>query len=91
VVEVLVDKLRIALEQTRAKGAVVAGGVAANGALRAAALTMTQALGRPLFVPPPAWCADNAAMIAHLGARQLAAGQNILDLAAEARPRWPVE
>jgi N6-L-threonylcarbamoyladenine synthase len=48
-------------------------------------------LGRPLFVPPLAWCVDNAAMIAHLGARQLAAGRNILDLAAEARPRWPVE
>jgi N6-L-threonylcarbamoyladenine synthase len=52
---------------------------------------MTQALDRPLFVPPPAWCADNAAMIAHLGARQLAKGRNILDLAAEARPRWPVD
>jgi N6-L-threonylcarbamoyladenine synthase len=91
VVEVLVDKLRTALEKTRAKGAVLAGGVAANGALRAAALAMTQTLGRPLFVPPPAWCADNAAMIAHLGARQLAEGRNILDLAAEARPRWPVD
>jgi len=88
VVEVLVDKLRNALEKTRAQGAVLAGGVAANGVLRAAALAMTRALGRPLFMPPPAWCADNAAMIAHLGARQLAAGQNILDLAAEARPRW---
>ncbi|MCL2029065.1 MAG: tRNA (adenosine(37)-N6)-threonylcarbamoyltransferase complex transferase subunit TsaD [Deltaproteobacteria bacterium] len=90
VVEVLVDKLRIALETTGAKGAVLAGGVAANGALRAAAQAMTQAQGRPLFVPPLAWCADNAAMIAHLGARQLAAGENILDLGAEARPRWPV-
>ena len=91
VVEVLVDKLRTALETTGARGAVLAGGVAANGALRAAALSMSQSLGRPLFVPPPAWCADNAAMIAHLGARQLAVGRNILDLAAEARPRWPVD
>ena len=91
VVEVLVDKLRTALETTGAKGAVLAGGVAANSALRAEALNMSRALGRPLFVPPLAWCADNAAMIAHLGARQLAAGRNILDLAAEARPRWPVD
>ncbi|MDR3038995.1 MAG: tRNA (adenosine(37)-N6)-threonylcarbamoyltransferase complex transferase subunit TsaD [Candidatus Adiutrix sp.] len=90
VVEVLVDKLRAALEVVGAKGVVLAGGVAANGALRAAAETMARASGRPLYVPPPAWCADNAAMIAHLGARQLAAGLNILDLAAEARPRWPV-
>jgi len=91
VVEVLVDKLRTALETTGARGAVLAGGVAANGALRAAALDMTRAAGRPLYVPPPAWCADNAAMIAHLGARQLAEGRNILGLADEARPRWPVE
>jgi hypothetical protein len=30
-------------------------------------------------------------MIAFLGEKQLAKGHNQLDLAAEARPRWPVE
>ncbi|MDL2227187.1 hypothetical protein LJB86_05990, partial [Deltaproteobacteria bacterium OttesenSCG-928-M10] len=53
--------------------------------------TLTLAgMGIPLYVPPLAWCADNAAMIAALGARQLAAGENSLAPAAEAYPRWPV-
>ena len=91
VVEVLVHKLVAACRQARAKGAVLAGGVAANTALRQAAEKALADLSLPLFVPPLAWCADNAAMIAGLGARQLASGQNLMGLDAEAFPRWPVE
>lgn len=90
VVEVLVTKLLAACEQVKAKGAVLAGGVAANGALRRAAENALVAKGWPLYVPPLAWCADNAAMIAHLGARQLVVGENLLSPEAEAYPRWPV-
>ncbi len=90
VVEVLVTKLVRACRQIGARGAVLAGGVAANGALRRAAEAALAELDLPLYVPPPAWCADNAAMIAALGARQLAVGENLLNLAAEAYPRWPV-
>lgn len=90
VVEVLVTKLIAACRQVRAKGAVLAGGVAANGALRQAAEKSLQRLGLPLYVPPLAWCADNAAMIAGLGARQLEGNENLLSLSAEAYPRWPV-
>lgn len=90
VVEVLVTKLLAACRETGAKGAVLAGGVAANGALRRAAEEALSERGLPLYVPPLAWCADNAAMIAHLGARQLVKGENILSLEAEAYPRWPV-
>ena len=91
VVEVLTHKLVAACRQIRARGAVLAGGVAANGALRRAAEKALAGLGLPLYVPPLAWCADNAAMIAGLGARQLASGRNLLSLDAEAWPRWPVE
>ena len=90
VVEVLVTKLLAACVQEQARGAVLAGGVAANGALRRAAEEALAERGLPLFVPPLAWCADNAAMIANLGARQLEIGENLLDLNAEAYPRWPV-
>ncbi len=90
VVDVLVTKLLAACEAVGAKGAVLAGGVAANGPLRRAAEEALARTGRPLYVPPLAWCADNAAMIAHLGARQLAVGENLLTLDAEAYPRWPV-
>ncbi len=89
-VEVLVTKLAAACRQVGAKGAVLAGGVAANGSLRREAEETLAGLGLPLYVPPLPWCADNAAMIANLGARQLADGENILDLKAEAYPRWPV-
>ena len=90
VVEVLVGKLMTACRQVKALGAVLAGGVAANGTLRRAAEKSLAEKGLPLYVPPLAWCADNAAMIAGLGTRQLRRRENILNLSAEAYPRWPV-
>ncbi|KXS55906.1 MAG: hypothetical protein AMR96_05690 [Candidatus Adiutrix intracellularis] len=90
VMETLVHKLKGAVKLIRAEGAVLAGGVAANETLRTAAGEMMAEISRPLYVPPLEWCVDNAAMIAHLGARQLAAGHSLLELSAEAYPRWPV-
>ncbi|MDR1308899.1 MAG: tRNA (adenosine(37)-N6)-threonylcarbamoyltransferase complex transferase subunit TsaD [Deltaproteobacteria bacterium] len=90
VVDVLVHKLELAAVAHGVRDVVIAGGVAANGELRARALGRFSGLGLGLCLPRPSWCADNGAMIAHLGGIQLAHGQNILDLGAEARPRWPV-
>ena len=69
---------------------VVAGGVAANTAVRAA-LTQAAAEHRfAFFAPALAYCTDNAAMIALAGAERLAIG--IKDgLDAVARPRWPLD
>lgn len=87
VCDVLAGKLSAFAEAICARSVVLSGGVAANQAVRKA---VAQALGsRPLFLPPPAWCADNGAMIAHLGAYQLNAGER-LPLAAEALARWPL-
>ena len=90
-VDCLVDRTRRAL--TRADGAtalVVAGGVAANGAVRAALERVAADHGLP-FVAPPLWlCTDNAAMIAWAGAERFAAGlTDPLDVPA--RPRWPLD
>ena len=69
---------------------VVAGGVAANGAVRAALQDLAGAEGFSFAAPPLAYCTDNAAMIALAGAERLAAG--ISDgLEAVARPRWPLD
>ena len=69
---------------------VVAGGVAANRALRAALAELAEADGRAFSVPPAWLCTDNAAMIAWAGAERLAAG--LTDgLDAPARARWPLD
>jgi N6-L-threonylcarbamoyladenine synthase len=69
---------------------VVAGGVAANGAVRQALQDLAAAEGFAFAAPPLAYCTDNAAMIALAGAERLALG--LTDgLDAVARPRWPLD
>jgi N6-L-threonylcarbamoyladenine synthase len=69
---------------------VVAGGVAANQAVRAKLTETAARRGFSFDAPPLAYCTDNAAMIALAGAERLALG--ISDpLDAAARPRWPLD
>ena len=65
----------------------VAGGVAANAALRDA---LEHATPLPFVAPPLRLCTDNAAMIAHAGGELLAIGRRD-GLALAARPRWPLD
>jgi len=67
VVEVLVTKARRAAEQTGVDTLCLAGGVAANGPLRAAAQEMGREAGLRVLLPSRAMCTDNAAMIAAAG------------------------
>jgi N6-L-threonylcarbamoyladenine synthase len=64
VVDVLAVKLRRAAASVNAPAVCLAGGVAANSALRARVAADAQADGRRCFVPSPAMCTDNAAMVA---------------------------
>ena len=54
-----------------AGGICLAGGVAANGPLRAALRTAGEELGVPVYLPSRAMCTDNASMIAAAGWWQL--------------------
>ncbi len=68
----------------------VAGGVAANAHVRAGLERTASAAGYRFTAPPPAYCTDNAAMIALAGAERLVRGwADGLD--APARPRWPLD
>ena len=91
VVDCLVDRTARALAVSpEVTALVVAGGVAANQAVRGALTGLAAQHGLP-FVAPPLWlCTDNAAMIAWAGALRFQAG--LTDgLDAPARARWPLD
>ena len=91
VIDCLIDRTRRAIDRSDGVTAlVVAGGVAANTAIRGALEALATAHGLP-FIAPPSWlCTDNAAMIAWAGAEKFAAGhRDALDVLA--RARWPLD
>jgi N6-L-threonylcarbamoyladenine synthase len=68
---------------------VVAGGVAANRAVRSALHAVAARAALRFLAPPPRLCTDNAVMVAWAGLRRLRAGlADGLDHAP--RPRWPL-
>jgi N6-L-threonylcarbamoyladenine synthase len=74
VVDSLVAKTMRAVDETGARALTLGGGVACNRELRERLGAECARRGVALRIPSPRLCADNAAMIALLGARQLERG-----------------
>jgi N6-L-threonylcarbamoyladenine synthase len=90
IADALLDRTRNAIRQFTGKTLVVAGGVAANKALRRRLEALAAECGLAFLAPPPALCTDNAAMIAWAGLERLRLGMtDALDFAP--RPRWPLD
>ena len=91
VIDCLIDRTRRAIGLADgATALVVAGGVAANHAVRDALGGLAERSGLA-FAAPPLWlCTDNGAMIAWAGVERFAAGL-IDDMDVPARPRWPLD
>jgi len=86
IVESLVEKSLFAARETGARRLYLAGGVAANGRLRAAMEERLAASGVKVSWPRPEYCTDNAAMIACAASYHIKAGRTDgLDLNSFAR------
>ncbi len=88
VADVLADRARHAAAMLpEATALVVAGGVAANQAVRTA---LASATALPLLAPPLHLCGDNAVMVAWAGLERLRSGQRD-PMGIAPRPRWPLD
>ncbi len=86
VVDALATKTFQAAEEFHARSVLVAGGVSANKALRAA---FTNQRRFPVFIPPLSMCTDNAVMIGAVAHFRYHAGQrDALDM--DVLPNWPI-
>ncbi|MDI9569864.1 MAG: tRNA (adenosine(37)-N6)-threonylcarbamoyltransferase complex transferase subunit TsaD [Pseudomonadota bacterium] len=89
IVDVLVEKTLQAAAREAVRRVVVCGGVAANSRLRSRFEQDAREREIDVFIPPPVFCTDNAAMIAVAGERLLSAGRRDgPDLNAVSR--WPL-
>ena len=88
VVDVLITKIKKAVDQTGRSNVIIAGGVAANQFLREEFKKLENQLNINVYYPHIKYCGDNAAMIAFVGSK-MATKAN--DHSSKVRARWPLD
>ena len=87
IVAILMQKLRMAAEQTGIRHIAIGGGVAANSGVRSALQKAEAELGWTTYIPPFQYCTDNAGMIGIVGYLKYLEGR-FADLGVTARARY---
>lgn len=89
IVQILIKKLKKAVDQTGVKNVCIAGGVSANSGLRNALQDAGKRYRWNTFIPKFEYCTDNAAMIAITAYYKYQAQQfATLDVSPTARAEW---
>jgi N6-L-threonylcarbamoyladenine synthase len=88
VIDVLTKKIKKAVELSGRSEVIIAGGVAANKALRAAIKDLENTINIKVYYPSLKYCGDNAAMIAFVGS--LRSSDKININGSSVRARWPL-
>ena len=90
-VDMLLQPMKAHAQTRQPRSLALAGGVACNSRLRSEGLALGASLGIPVYIPSPAYCTDNAAMVAFAASLLLEQG-SVNPLALHERPlaRWPL-
>ncbi len=89
IVQILLKKLKKAVQETGVKQVCIAGGVSANSGLRKGLADLGEKHGWKTFIPAFEYCTDNAAMIAITAHyKYLASDFAELDINPSARAEW---
>lgn len=89
ILEILMEKLHMAVEQTGIKEVAIGGGVAANSGIRARLREAEETLGWKTYIPKFEYCTDNAAMIGIVGYLKFEKGQ-FTDQSVAAKARYAI-
>ena len=89
VTDLLVAKIIKAIEVTKRKEVIIAGGVAANKFIRSEFKKLEDLLGIKVYYPDLKYCGDNAAMIAFVGS--MMSQKKKENNTSKVRARWPLD
>jgi len=88
VTDLLVAKIKKAVEETNRNNVIIAGGVAANKYIRNEFKKLEDSLDIKVYYPDLKYCGDNAAMIAFVGSMMTPPKEQTIQ--SKVRARWPL-